>query len=592
MGRGKKGNSLEAITQAISRIVGGSHNVPTSLRMASAGAHRRYFEKSPGGAAVFYGPPTTVPPPPAASPPDVEEGDESPPPTATPPPPPPVLDPIEVECTKLFSSPGSEVIVAGSPSATSVVNGFEGGSVHSELGKALKIFATALVDLFAKGPHSVVDFFDKWPAVLQSAQQKYSFELQGFGPLLSFVFFQVVQSRKKYYEALKKAALPNSVESIDALMSALQIMREALLDPSREEAESRPAAIKSPTVQNGPTGALNNNSKKSPSRPKKPLQQPAPPPLPLTEDATDSVPDELREKRSSRAPRRHNRGEEGQTVSPPRRRIAANVVQPAFRLDDESLHHHSHEDYTQLAQRRQSFPTRTGASHGVLQPNKSHDFVDERLPPAAQSTKELLAKGACLLGGPAPASLHFSSPVTGGDGVSERAVVEIRQALFAPQFLVAPPGGLPPAPPPSHRKRVLKPLPVPHQHSSRTTLDTARNVPLTLVTTSALSPSHYSEQAEYSLHTNVYQEPQDAPAAPSSQAWRSYWETKDREKLKEQWGYASITDYKSRDLLQYAENLDRMRREILGEEANKHGSRVRELPDFAERELPASNSSD
>jgi hypothetical protein len=215
MGR-KKRNTVQTISNAIARIVlasgtqnaagaaGGSNSGGTCIRVASAGTHQRYYEKHQKGAS----------------------------------------DALKETAAKLFCTPASDVIIAGSPSASSVVNAFEAASVHSELGRMLKSFAAATVDLFVKGPESVLDFAEKWIAQMSSSSaQKHLYELQGFGTLFSFLFYQLIQARKKYLDALKKATLPNSVEAIDVLMQTLSNMREVLLESSSdEECNSKDAA--------------------------------------------------------------------------------------------------------------------------------------------------------------------------------------------------------------------------------------------------------------------------------------------------------------------------------------------------------------
>lgn len=203
MGRRKR-NTVQTISNAIARIVlatgtqnsaagtSGSNTGGTCIRVASAGTHQSYYDKHHHGAT----------------------------------------DALKGSAAKLFCTPASDVIIAGSPSASSVVNAFEAASVHSELGKMLKSFASASVDLFVKGPESVTDFAEKWIAQMSgNSAQKYLYELQGFGTLFSFLYYQVVQARKKYLDALKKAMLPNSVESIDVLMQTLENLRDMLLQP-------------------------------------------------------------------------------------------------------------------------------------------------------------------------------------------------------------------------------------------------------------------------------------------------------------------------------------------------------------------------
>jgi hypothetical protein len=102
---------------------------------------------------------------------------------------------------RIFAALTSHILVLGAPPGESVLNSFHAGGTRSNLGKITKRFADAVVSLFDEGPHNLAQFPSQWPFLVAEYAQKHTFELQGFGPLFSFIFFHVVTAQAKYEES-------------------------------------------------------------------------------------------------------------------------------------------------------------------------------------------------------------------------------------------------------------------------------------------------------------------------------------------------------------------------------------------------------
>jgi hypothetical protein len=99
---------------------------------------------------------------------------------------------------KLFAPMTSHIVVLGAPQGASVVNSFHAGEVRTSLGKMTKKFAEAVIGLFEEGPSYKTQFASQWAHLLSESAQRNTFELQGFGPLFSYLFFHVVTAQAKF----------------------------------------------------------------------------------------------------------------------------------------------------------------------------------------------------------------------------------------------------------------------------------------------------------------------------------------------------------------------------------------------------------
>lgn len=99
---------------------------------------------------------------------------------------------------KLFGPVTSHLAIMGAPVATSVINSFHAGEVRTNLGKMTKKFAESVVSLFEEGPSYKTQFASQWSHMVSEMAQKTTFELQGFGVLFSYMFFQVVTGQAKF----------------------------------------------------------------------------------------------------------------------------------------------------------------------------------------------------------------------------------------------------------------------------------------------------------------------------------------------------------------------------------------------------------
>lgn len=573
---GKKRNTALAISNAIAKIVlasgSGVHNAAAGtsscIRVASAGTHRRFFDKHHKGAS----------------------------------------DALKANTSKLFSTPSSEVIIAGSPSASSVVNGFEAASVHSELGRMLKTFASATVDLFVKGPEGLVDFPEKWMESMSSnTAQKFLYELQGFGTLFSFLYFQVVQARKKYLDALKKALLPDSVEAIDALMSTLATVREMLLQPP-EEAESSEDGSVSGDAAGCDSDAENENSSRRRRRRKAadreqtavsltaagqgneampPISSVHPPNRPRIDSSAAAACDEAggAHQSGARAPRRQ--------LYEPKDPL------PVKAVVSDTMYYQLHKPQPQLSTSIFEFGGPPGGSGGDRRgwgkqadvsykmshqkhahrqnslPGHPHEAGDgatgipfhlptmseaiERgsLPATALTTTALLASAAS----------HVDATRVDGGRAEHRAMgVPMQQPqqpvdVAALHVGVAAVRSVPLVVPPL-RTNLNMPT-----ASSTSTFARHTNVPQT---TSLVVGQ---QQAALSARSDPNRAPLDSlPVTPpqhinSARGWREYWENEDKKKLEQQIsGCRGVVDYgRQRDLAQYGRELEAMRREVFGE---------------------------
>ena len=105
----------------------------------------------------------------------------------------------------LFAPMTSHINILGAPNGSTVVNNFHAGEVRTNLGKTLKKFADAVVSLFEDGPMSQVEFASSWSQTLADTCPRYTFELQGLGPLFSFLFFHCVTAQAKFEASESRA---------------------------------------------------------------------------------------------------------------------------------------------------------------------------------------------------------------------------------------------------------------------------------------------------------------------------------------------------------------------------------------------------